>query len=424
MTRTRAAILFAGALFAASCATAPPTAVTPRGDDRFLIDPRTGYGEQLPPALVRKFDAAWRFVISGNDAEARRRITEIRKAKPDYLPAALAETVLTIRAGRFADAAKAVKALREKSPENMAAQVYEAEIAAREKRTRAAFDLYRPIAAAKGAPAIVAERLAQLRTALFNDLVGAAKTAEHAESLRLLREALEVNPDGFEARILLASTLLEDRDFDGAMKELEPLLDASADRSEVQEILAEIDVGRGRYEEAIVRYERLARRTTNDRYLVRLEDIKREWSAANMPRYYRKALESTALTREQLAVLLFWSVPSVRFAQNLGTPPIALDIADVEGRDEIIRAIATGILDVDPVTREVSPARPVTAERLTRHLARVLARRGAVCAKGIPTEKILAACGVENPVAGKANEDLVTGSEAARGLEQVAKALQ
>ena len=42
---------------------------------------------------------------------------------------------------------------------------------------------------------------------------------------------------------------------------------------------------------------------------------------------------------------------SIRFAQNVPTPPIAIDIADIPGRDEVIRAMALGIYPVDPVTR-------------------------------------------------------------------------
>ena len=49
---------------------------------------------------------------------------------------------------------------------------------------------------------------------------------------------------------------LAQRQFDEARKELDPLLDTIADRPEIQEMLAEIEVGRGRFQEAIVRYDR------------------------------------------------------------------------------------------------------------------------------------------------------------------------
>ena len=39
----------------------------------------------------------------------------------------------------------------------------------------------------------------------------------------------------------------------------------------------------------------------------RLEEIKSEWSAANMPAHYRTALDSLAVTRSDFAVLLYWT---------------------------------------------------------------------------------------------------------------------
>src|SRR5437762_8009107 len=102
-----------------------------------------------------------------------------------------------------------------------------------------------------------------------------------------------------------------------------------------------------------------------------------------MPPQFQRAAETEELTRADFAVLLYWKVASIRFAQNLGTPPIAVDIFDVLGREEIIRAIALGILQVDPVTRRVGPNTPLTASALTRIAARVLNVRGAACAHGI-----------------------------------------
>lgn len=421
MTKSRALFLVVAALVVGRCATAPPPAVSPRGDDRFLVDPRTGF-EPSPPPAGRNFDAAWRFFLSGNDAEAERRLVEISKTRPDWPPVPLLRAAMDIRAGRLDEAAAAIENLKEEHGDALPVRIYAAEIATRRKQTKAAFDLYDAIVKIEGAPAVAAERLAVLRAALFNETLAAARASSGEESIDLLRQSLGLEPESEEARILLAQRLLELRMFDEARKELDPLLDTAANRSEVQEILAEIEVGRGRYEEAIVRYERLARSSDDEKYPRRLEEIKREWSAANMPAYYRNAVQSLAVTREQLAVLLFWNIPSVRFARNLGTPPIALDIAEVEGRDEIIRAIALGIFDVDPVTRNVSPHRLVTPERMNRFLARVLQLRGAPCTRGVAADAILGACEV-TPVP-DSEESTVAGSAALGAIEQVAKALQ
>jgi len=412
-------------IIAASCTPVdvPPPAVTPQGDDRYLLDPRTGDSSAIAPQVARRFDTAWRYVLSGNTTEARRRLDEVLKTNPDYVPALLAEAALEIKAGRLDAAGVSVATTLERSPDSVAARFYEAEIAFRDGKTRVAYDLFRAVAMRPDAPPIVNERVAQLQETIFNELFAAAQTARDAEAVRLLREALALNAGATEARILLARKLVEQRQFDEARKELDPLLNTVADRAEIQEMLAEIEVGRGRYQEAIVRLDRLARRTKDPRYERRLEEIKQEWSSANMPSHFRTALESTALTRAELATLLYWTVPSIRFAQNLGAPPIAVDIEEVQGRDEMIRAIALGLYDVDPVTRRVGPFRQVTAGRLSTLLARVLMLRGATCARGLTHDKVLAACGVTDPLATYPPDALVTGRDAQRALDQIAKKL-
>jgi tetratricopeptide (TPR) repeat protein len=412
-------------IVAASCTPVdvPPPAVTPQGDDRYLLDPRTGDAGTVTPEVARRFETAWRYVLAGNTAEARRRLDEVLKTNPDYVPALLAEAALEIKAGRLDAAGVSVATTLERAPDSVAARFYEAEIAFRDGKTRVAYDLFRAVAARPDAPPIANERVTQLQETIFNELFAAAQTARDAEAVRLLREALALNAGATEARILLARKLVEQRQFDEARKELDPLLNTVADRAEIQEMLAEIEVGRGRYQEAIVRLDRLARRTKDPRYERRLEEIKQEWSAANMPSHFRTAMESTALTRAELATLLYWTVPSIRFAQNLGAPPIAVDIEDVQGRDEMIRAIALGLYDVDPVTRRVGPFRQITASRLSALLARVLLIRGATCARGLTHDRVLAACGVTDPLATYPPDAVVTGRDAQRALDQIAKKL-
>ncbi|HYI08361.1 MAG TPA: tetratricopeptide repeat protein [Thermoanaerobaculia bacterium] len=423
MTKTKILLLIAASVLAASCTPAdvPPPAVTPQGEDRLLVNPLEGWDAAVAPDTATRFDAAWRWALGGNETEARRRLGEILAKDPQFLPATLAGAAIDIRAGNLDEAARTVAAVLERKSDYRAALIYEAEIAARSGQVRRAVELYRALAPAT---AEHQDRLEALTTAVFNELIASAQTSTNEEAVRLFREALTFRPDALEPRIQLAQRLVAAKQFDEARRELDPVLNTAADRSEVQEMLAEIDVGRGRYQEAIVRYDRLAKRTKDSRFERRLEEIKQEWSAANMPSHFRSALDSTAITRAQLATLLYWTVPSVRFAQNLSSPPIALDIENVEEREEIIRAIAIGLFDVDGVTRRVSPFRAVPASRFSAHLGRVLTLRGAPCAKGVHADRVLAACGVTDPLATLPPDSPVTGREAVRALQQVAKALQ
>ena len=397
------------------------------GEARFLIDPRTGFTGPASEASGRQFDAAWRLFLAGDDAGATRRLTALTTKSPEYTPAALALAAIDIRGGRTAAARDVVQRIADRDPAYTAARVYEAEIAIAEKNTRRAYDIYRGLQTQPDAPPTVAQRVATLRDTLQTELLASAQNAADADAIRLLRDALEINQNATDARLLLTRKLVGQKNWDEARRTLEPLVNsAELDRPEVQEMLAEIDAGRGRYQEAIVRYDRLARRTKEPRFNARLEEIKATWSAANMPPQFTAALESPEINRGDLAVLLYWTLSSVRFAQNLGAPPIAIDVGDVAGREELIRAIAMGFYDVDPVTRRVGATRTVTASSLTRLLSRLLTSRGAECARGAAggdATRVLASCGISDPAAGQSPDAPISGRTAAAILDRVEKAL-
>jgi tetratricopeptide (TPR) repeat protein len=418
--------LIAAMLVIAGCGTTTslPPAATPQGDDRYLVDPRTGY----PAAdhdTNQRMESAWRLYLAGNYSEARRRTGELRARTPDYAPAALLAAAIDLREGQLDAARGAINSLADQHPSYTAARVYQAEVALAEGNTRRAWEIYRSLAAQPDAPPMVVTRLSMAESRLFEELFATARSAEDLASIPLLREALTINPNAVEARLLLVARLIGRGQYEEARRIIQPLVSSSeGERDDVQEALAEIDAGRGRYQDAIKRYEVLARRSPQARYSKRLEEIKEQWTLANLPPQYRAALESGAITRADLAVLIYWKLSSVRFAQNLPAPPIAIDIADVPGRDEIIRAIQLGLYEVDPVTRRVSPFRPITMASLARHAARLLVLRGAPCARAVALELVFESCGVVDPAAGRDPEAPVTGREAGKVIEEIDRVLQ
>ena len=434
MNRRILLVLVAATLLVGACAVTktPPPAVAPQGEMRFLVDPRIGFQHPADPVLNRKFDAAWRFVLAGDFVEARRLLTEIRTKNPDDLPAALAEAAIDIRQGQLDAAQMIVQQIEDQAPDYTTARVYDAEIAIARNKTRRAYEIYRALSQQPDAPPTVAERLSILQRRLLEELFTAAQGASDEAAIPILREALTINPAATNARLALANKLIARKSYDEAMQVLDPVISSPEfDKDEVQESLAEIEAGRGQYEQAIARYERLARSNRDSRYARRLEQIKQDWNAANMPPQYQRAIETDAIDRADLAVLIYWKVSSVRFAQNLAEPPIAIDIEGVPGRDEIIRAIAIGLYDVDPVTRRVSPLRPINTSTLTRLAARLLLLHGASCAKSLPYERdellraqrILAACGVTDPSATAAPDAPASGRTAAALLDEIEKVL-
>lgn len=428
------AALAASLLLAACAATAPPPPqVTPTGEDRFLASPLVGWRGTTPAGADAKLEAAWRFFLAGNDAEASRRLAELQAKNPAYTPVSVARAGQLLRDGRNDEAAAIItKALAEQG-DYTAARIYEAEIAYRGGDVRTALARYRALANDSAAPVYTGERIADFEARLYQSLISVPASASDAEAIASLREALALRPSETEPRIMLTQRLIANRSFEDARSVLEPLVNSSAvDRPEVQAALAEIDVSRGRYQEAIVRLDRLARRTRDTGHARRLGEVKELWSSANMPPHFTRALQAESITRADLAVLIYWKVNAVRFAQDLNTPPIAVDLSEVAGREEVIRAMAVGLYEVDPVTRRVSALRTVNTSSFTRLAARLLAVRGAACARVanepgtselLRAQRILAACAVSDAILSADGDAQVSGRAAAAVMEQVDRAL-
>lgn len=413
-------------LAGASCATAPvmPPAVEPRGEDRYLVDPRTGFPGASTPELEERMEAAWRLYLAGDYEAAKRRLTELRTRTVDYAPATLLGAAIDFQEGRLDAARDTINLIADQHLGYTAARVYQAEVELAAGNTRRAWEIYRSLSDQPDAPPTLPERVETAERRLFEELFATARDAEDLASIPLLREALAIRPGATAARLLLVRRLIGRQQYDEARRIIQPLVEsAEADREDVQEMLAEIEFGRGRYQEAIVRYEALARRSSEPRFTQRLEEIKERWTLANMPPQYRTALEAEAITRADLAVLVYWKVSSVRFAQNLPAPPIATDITDVAAREEIIRAIAIGLYDVDPVTRRVAPFRPVTAAALSRLATRLLLLRRATCAGGVSSDAVLSSCGVTDPMTTLPADATISGRAAAQLLDQIDRAL-
>lgn len=423
--KQRALLLLALLAFACGGTNAPAPvpapSEAPTGPTQYLIDPRIGFEPVPAPAVAKRFDTAWRAFLGGDLATARKRFADIA----NYPPARLAEAAIDISEQKLDSARTVVDRWLARVPNWTAAQVYAGEIALAEHHLQRAYELYGSAISHPDAPEMLRKRYADIQQQLFADLVTRARTAPDPEALRLLGEALTINPSAFEPRMALVQKMIAARSYDEARKMLDPVLSTNdANRPEVQEALAEIDAGQGRLQDAIARFERLARR--DPRYQKRVDDLKELFAAENMPPQYRRAMEDEAITRADFAVLLYWKLVSVRFAQNLPAPPIAIDVSEVPGRDEVIRAIALGILPVDAVTRRVSPNAILTATQLSRLGARVLARFGAPCVKQAATndaDRILAACSVTDPIVGTTPEAAVSGKTAALMLQQIDAAI-
>lgn len=340
-----------------------------------LIDPRAGYAGTTSKSNLRRFDRAWSEFRAGELDTARASFEDLRRRDPEYAPATLALAAVAIQRRDLGTAQTLIESVRSETPQWATPEVYRAELLVARDDLRSAVGAYRGVMTDPTFTEASRERMREVERALFDSLVAQSRDQPDLQAVALLREALNLMPRQPETRLLLVEKLIAMKRWDEARRDLDPLfVDGMGDRLEVQEDLVKIDVGRGRYQEAIARLEKLSR-TDPDRYRPQLEEIKREWNLANLPPQFRKAFESEAITRSDLAVLLYWTVSPVRFPSSVGETPIAVDISEGPGREELARAMSLRLLPVDPVTREVGPYRLVTANQFVRIIGRVLSLR-------------------------------------------------
>lgn len=429
MNRHHAAILLLLLAIAGCTTTTVPLGPATPPQNTNLLDPRSGWASTLSSGTARRFDEAWRDFMNGYFDAATAKLDAILKREPAAAPALLAKAAIAIERNELDVAGNIVSDVRSTNTSYLAADVYAAEIELARGEIAKAEALYAEISRRPDVPATVTARAADVRRRRFDELVRrAAANRDDPRSLIDLREALALDPSSSNARLEIVRRLVAAKRFEDARREIDPLLKTTdVERNDVQELAAEIEVGAGRYQEAIQRLERLARATRDDRIAARLEVVKREWHEANLPMQYRRALESQAITRADLSVLLYWNLDSVRFAR-VGEPPIAVDLGNVIGRDELVRALALRLFQVDPITRRVDPTRLVTAGSFARTLMRVAALERRPCAEDSESLdmagqiRALERCGVPAANLLRSADASVSGRDAAHLIDRFERA--
>ncbi len=423
MLRRILAILTLALLASACASTTPPLATSQIG---VVIDPRVGYIGESSPSLDKKFASDWDRLKAGDIDGAARGFASLQAKNPQYAPATLGRAVASLAKGDVDVAQTLVDAIAQSGTTYYAADAYRAEIARKKGDLAAAYATYKLISANSDSPESVRTRYGEIRKERYEELVGLASHATSAaEAIGLLQQALEAEPAANATRADLARRLVETGSYADARTEVTKLVDGGlVDTPDVQSLLASIESGEGKFQDALVRLERLAKRYPDAGYEARIEEVKLAYMRANLPPRYMCALEAKAITRADLAVLSYWEVSAVRFAPVVD-PPIAVDIADVPGRDEMVHALDLRLLSVDPLMRTVDPQRAVTGSAMLRVAGQLLRLGGSVpCAEsaGANVQQALLNCSVpiaplitspDGTVSGKAAVEIFSAIEAA-----------
>ena len=121
----------------------------------------------------------------------------------------------------------------------------------------------------------------------------------------------------------------------------------------------------------------LAARNPGDPDLARsLEAAKFRWRLSQLPKDVQGVASKPELNKGDLSVLLYWLAPQVRNSRPTAGR-IATDVLDHPHREEIVRVVNLGLMEVDPTQHRFYPGSPVRRGQALRVVLRTLARFGA-----------------------------------------------
>ena len=187
------------------------------------------------------------------------------------------------------------------------------------------------------------------------------------------REALDVNPNATDARILAVRALLvlnETR----AAAELVPGLPDTPEGLELKGSVAE---ALGQWDLAVDFYSRMP--ADDPRRCAQLAAARRQLRLTNAPPYLSEALAARPLLRRGLAAIVAWESPTLA-AKASGPVPVFEDVVQLQEARDVVTVARAGVMPGDSMARRFNPEGRVSPPEL----AATLERLGSVLGKPVP----------------------------------------
>jgi tetratricopeptide (TPR) repeat protein len=357
----------------AACATsvpeAPPVSLVPDREARFVLDPLAGYPLAAPAELedrARRAHAVLKGAAEGGPEAAAADMTALLAADPGFHPARVVLAQIAFSRGDATRALDLLSPVAGELPEYLACQVLLGRAAEEAGDLPLAHAAYRRAAAGSSAArerAVELEpRVVEILLDEIRGLIGRGRLEEAEAELSALEEWWAADSVAvLETRRDLAFAEGDvERETEILERLAERLAAAGVEDDSVTERLADLHLASGDVRAAIDALEILAARDPADRARSdQLERAKFLWRLQLQPHHVQEIAATSVLTRADLATLLYWLVPSVRYAE-VTDPPIATDILDHPRRAEILPVIFLDLVPVDEALHRFFPESPAT----------------------------------------------------------------
>ncbi len=341
-------------LVSAACQTSgPPPAAT--SGTKLAIDvpsPLTGPGRELIDTTERKaVGGAWGNLLSGRTGEAQAAV-----ARFDSPQAELLRLQINLADGASSELQDQLEDFVDEHPQ------YAAGWATLSTTAESQGDESTALQSARRSSRLwpsgpFAERADDLQHRWVNDRIERSievlAAGQPMEALSITEQALALDPDNQFALLTRAEALVrlqQGPEAEAALSRLGALPEALILR-------AEMASAQGRWQHAMDLLEGLPEdHPTKDRSLRRAQLM---WRMSILPSHVQEAVNSGAVTREELAVILLAMVPSLEVRAG-GTTPLMTDIIDLPSQRAILTATRLNIMSVDKVALLFHPHRAVT----------------------------------------------------------------
>jgi hypothetical protein len=361
-----------------------PLALEP-ADRPYVIDPLEGYAREADPQLVKRLRNAWRDLVEAGDTEgAARAAAEMLEQSPDFLSAQVLAAQVDFAARENTRVVARLLPVGDALPTYTASQLLTGRAAERLGDVALAYAAYRAVAArsplALKRTGELHPRAMEIVSHRLDEALRAEKIEEAQKQLSLLVSwgasetiALEAARKVALARGDRAAELAAVKEIAARSPGDRPLLERRAE--------LELEVGDPSAGLKIV--QDLAARNPKDPDLAqRLEAAKFRWRLSQLPKDVQEVAAKPELNKGDLSVLLYWLVSQVRNSRPTAGR-IATDVLDNPHREEIVRVVNLGLMEVDPTQHRFYPGSPVRRGQALRIVLRTLSRFGAAsCANG------------------------------------------
>ncbi len=431
--RTGALTLALALVAAGGCSSARPPASPTRVAPRFpveLLAPSAFYPLAADAAALAEMDEAYERVLSGDFEAPQRLATNRLSLDPGFHPATVLLGQIELARGAAGTAVESLQAVAGELPRYAAAQVTLAAAAEVLGDIPSAFSAHAAVADLVPASADHARRLQpralEIAGNRLSDALARGRNQEAEIHLSFLARWAPDEPATWEATRAVASAVGDPRRELAAVRRLAT---RPGTEGELRERLATLEVEAGDAGAGVRIYQDLARANPTDARLAeRLAWATYHFRLQLLPVPVRDLAARAQLTRADLAVLLYWLAPEVRYGRG-GAVRIATDILESEQREQIARVLNLGLMDIDETLHKFYPDRAAGQGEALAAVLRLLADRGGVaCLQGLSSRNVsrdaacslAAGCGLIGKASGCLPGGPISGSEAAEVIQRAA----